>query len=67
MQICGAVRVIKGQEVLTDGSILEQHEITDGSTVNIVMEPDKKINLHVTLGPKVVPRVQRITQCACVT
>ena len=52
MKIAGAVRVIKGQEVLQDGSTLEEHGITDGSTVNIVIEPDKEINLKLKLGPK---------------
>ena len=53
MNNTGAVRVIKGQEVLPDGSTLEQSGITDGSTVSIVIEPDKQINLQMTLGPKI--------------
>ena len=53
MKITGAVRVIKGQEVLPEGSTLDEHEIIDGSTVNIVIEPDKEINLKMKLGPKV--------------
>ena len=52
MSITGAVRVIKGQEVLPDGSTLEEHGITDGSTVNIIIEPDKEISLKLKLGPK---------------
>ena len=52
MKISGAVRVIKGHEVLPDGSTLEEHGIIDGSTVNIVIEPDKEINLRIKLGPK---------------
>ena len=52
MKIAGAVRVIKGQEVLPDGSTLEQHGITGGSTVNIIIEPEKEINLTLKLGPK---------------
>ena len=52
MKITGAVRVIKGQDVLPDGSTLEKQEIIDGSTVNIVIEPDKEINLKIKLGPK---------------
>ena len=52
MKISGAVRVIKGQEVLPDGSTLEEHEIIDGSTVNIVIEPEKEIKLRMKLGPK---------------
>ena len=39
-----AVRVIKGQKVLPEGSTLEEHRITDSSTVNIVIEPEKEIN-----------------------
>ena len=53
MSITGAVRVIKGQDVLPDGSTLEEHGIIDGSIVNIVIEPEKEINLLVKLGPKV--------------
>ena len=52
MKIAGAVRVIKGQEVLPDGSTLEELGTTDGSTINIVIEPDKEINLTMKLGPK---------------
>ena len=52
MKITEAVRVIKGQEVLPDGSTLDEHGIIDGSTVNIVIEPDKYINLKMKLGPK---------------
>ena len=52
MKISGAVRVIKGQNVLPDGSSLEEHGIIDGSTVNIVIEPDKELNIKMKLGPK---------------
>ena len=52
MKIAGAVRVIKEQEVLPDGSTLDQYGIIDGATVNIVIEPDKEINLNIKLGPK---------------
>ena len=34
-------------------ALLEEHGIIDGSTVNIVIEPDKKIALRIKLGPKV--------------
>ena len=54
MQISGVVRVIKGPEILTDDSTLKEHGIIDGSTVNIVIEPDRNINLRVKLGPKKV-------------
>ena len=44
------VRVIKGQEILKDGSTLEEQGITDGSTVNII-----NINIiTMKLGPKEV-------------
>ena len=52
MKITGSVRVIKGQEVLPDGSTLEEHGIIDGSTINIVIEPEKEINLIMKLSPK---------------
>ena len=52
MKISGAVRVIKGQEVLPDGSTLDEHGIIDGSTVNIVIEPEKEINMPIKLGSK---------------
>ena len=54
MQISGVARVIKGPEILTDDSTLKEHGIIDGSTVNIIIEPDRKINLCVKLGPKKV-------------
>ena len=52
MKITGAVRMIKGQEVLPDGSTLDEHGIIDGSTVNIVIEPEKEISIKMKLGPK---------------
>ena len=51
MKISGAVRVIKGQEVLADDSTLDEHGIIDGSTVNIVIEPEREISLNMNLGP----------------
>ena len=42
--------MIKGQEVLPDGSTLEEHGIIDGSTVNIVIEPEKEINIKIKWG-----------------
>ena len=44
--------MIKGQEVLPDGGTLDEHGIIDGSTINIIIEPDKEINLTFKLGPK---------------
>ena len=51
-KITGAVRLLKGQDVLPDGSTLDEHGIIDGSTVNIVIEPDKEINLKIRFGPE---------------
>ena len=51
LSITGAVRVIKRQEVLPDGSTLEEHGIIDGSTVNIIIEPEKEIKLNMEHGP----------------
>ena len=52
MKITGFVRVIKGQEILPDGNTLDQHIIIDGSTINIVIEPEKEISIKMKLGPK---------------
>ena len=52
IKISGAVRAIKGQDVLPDGSTLDENGIIDGSTINIVIEPEKEINLRIKLGPK---------------
>ena len=52
MKITVPVRIIKGQEVLPYGSSLKDQGYTDGSTINIVIEPDKEINLRMAFGPK---------------
>ena len=52
MKISRAVQVIKGQDVLPDGSTLDEHGIIDGSTVNIVIEPEKEFSLTFKLDPK---------------
>ena len=44
--------MLKRQEVLQDGSTLEEQGITDGSTVNILIEPDECINVNVKCCPK---------------
>ena len=44
--------MIKGQDVLPDGSTLRENRFTDGSTVNIVIKPVIVVNLHMKLGPK---------------
>ena len=50
MKITGAIRVIKGQEVLPDGSTLDEHGFIDGS--NIVIEPEKEISIKMKHGPQ---------------
>ena len=54
MNITGVIRVIKGQKILTDASPLDQQNFTDGSIINIVIEPDKDVKLCVKFGPKSV-------------
>ena len=46
-KITGGVRILKGQEVLPDDSTLAQHNISDGDTVNIIIEPAKQITVEV--------------------
>ena len=46
-KVTGAVRILKGQEILPDDSTLVQHNISDGDTVNIVIEPEKQITVEV--------------------
>ena len=46
-KITGAVRIMKGHEILPDDSTLVQYNISDGDTVNIVIEPDKQITVEV--------------------
>ena len=41
------MRILKGQEILPDDSTLVQHNISDGATVNIVIEPAKQITVEV--------------------
>ena len=47
-KITGAVRILKGQEILPDDSTLVHHNISDGNTVNIVIEPDRHITINIT-------------------
>ena len=49
-KITGAMRILKGQEILPDDNTLVQHNISDGDTVNIVIEPEKKINIQINFG-----------------
>ena len=57
--------MIQRQKVLQDGSTLEGHGITDGSTVNIVIEPDKEINLQIKLGSKEITYKANNSVCIC--
>ena len=47
------IKVLKGQKILQDGSILEEQGITDASTVNILMELEQCISINVKCGPKI--------------
>ena len=46
-KITGAMRILKGQEMLPDDSTLVQHNILDGDTINVIIEPDKQITVEV--------------------
>ena len=52
-KITGAVRILKEQEILPDDSTLVQHNISDGNTVNVLIEPEHDISIEVQCGPKV--------------
>ena len=41
------MRILKGQEILPDDSTLVQHNISNGDTVNIVIEPEKQITVDI--------------------
>ena len=47
------IKVLKGQKILQDGSILEEQGITDASTVNILMDLEQCISINVKCGPKI--------------
>ena len=51
--IIGAIKILKGQEILPDDSTLVQHNISDGDTVSVLIEPDHNIEVEVQCGPKV--------------
>ena len=46
-KMTGGVRILKEQEVLPDDSTLAQHNISDGDTVSIIIEPAKQITVEV--------------------
>ena len=47
------MKILKGQEILPDDSTLVQHNISDGDTVNVLIEPGGNIEVEVRCGPKV--------------
>ena len=47
------VKVLKGLKVLQDGSTLQEHGITDGSTISILKELEQCISINVICGPKI--------------
>ena len=51
-KITGAVRILKGQEILPDDSTLVQHNISNGDTVNVLIEPERNVEVEVQCGPK---------------
>ena len=51
-KITGEVRLLKGRYVIPEGSTLDQLGITDGDTINILIEPDECVEIEVKCGPK---------------
>ena len=49
----GPVHVLKGKEILPDGSTLESSGIIDGSTISILIEPEQCIEVKIKCDPKV--------------
>ena len=47
------IKVLKGLKVLQDGSTLQEHGITDGSTISILKELEQCISINVICGPKI--------------
>ena len=50
------IRVLKGQKVLSDGSTLIEHGITDDSTVNILIDTEECIRVFVRCGHKMITK-----------
>ena len=46
------MRILKGQEILPDDSTLVQHNISDDDIVNVLIEPEKDIEIELQCGPK---------------
>ena len=49
-KITGAVRILKGQEILPDDNSVAQYNISDGDTLNIIIEPVKEITITIKPG-----------------
>ena len=47
------MRILKGQEILPDDSTLVQLDISDGSTVNVLIEPERNIEVEIQCGPMI--------------
>ena len=58
------MRILKGQEILPDDSTLVQHNISDGDTVNILIEPEQEIEVEVQCGAKIYKH--KINHCMTV-
>ena len=52
-KIRGAMKILKGQEILPDDSTLVQHSISDGDTMSVLIELEHNIEVEVQCGPKV--------------
>ena len=55
------MKILKGQEILPDDSTLVQHNISDGNTVNILIEPENNIVIEVQCRPKTF--VHNVSHC----
>ena len=49
-KVTGAVRILKGQEILPDDNSVAQYNISDGDTLNIIIEPVKEITITIKPG-----------------
>ena len=58
------MRILKGQEILPDDSTLVQHNISDGDTLNILIEPEQDIEIEVKCGPKIYRH--KVSRCMTV-
>ena len=51
-KVTGVVRMFRGKYTIPDDSTLDELNITDGDTVNFLIEPDQCVNIYVECGPK---------------